>query len=368
MKKLIPFLVALLTLAMMYGVQRLNIGQAHAQNTTQPQTNNYISSLSYSSTGVTFANLTLTPPQTNGTLVYCTDCQQTTTCAGSGSGAYAKMVAGVWKCIDGTITGATSTPFAVNGSPVAGTAAAGKILGIGAGGSPIWTQSPAAGATYAINGSAAPASAAAGLILGIGAGGTPVFTASPGAFTVNGSAAPATAAAGLMLLIGPGGTPTFTATPTAFAVNGSPVPGSAAAGLVLGAGPGGTPLWTATPSTSNLASKFMTFQFGNITAVPTASIIQDEHYLINAGTADHLTVTTTNWTCSGNPVINIQDCGTVVNSCGSPTTIGSTTIATPSAVDVTISNSTLTAQHYFALQWTAGTCTVLSGQAELTYH
>jgi hypothetical protein len=47
----------------------------------------------------------------------------------------------------GGTAGATSSPFAVNGSAVPGTAAAGQILGIGPGGTPVFTASPAAAAT-----------------------------------------------------------------------------------------------------------------------------------------------------------------------------------------------------------------------------
>ncbi|MBC7908884.1 MAG: hypothetical protein H7Y30_00180, partial [Pyrinomonadaceae bacterium] len=43
----------------------------------------------------TFANLG-TPA--NGTMFYCSDCTQTTTCGGSGGGAIAKRIAGGWQC------------------------------------------------------------------------------------------------------------------------------------------------------------------------------------------------------------------------------------------------------------------------------
>lgn len=34
----------------------------------------------------------------NGTAYYCSDCQQTSTCGGSGSGAFAKRINGAWSC------------------------------------------------------------------------------------------------------------------------------------------------------------------------------------------------------------------------------------------------------------------------------
>ena len=178
----------------------------------------------------------------------------------------------------------TPTGWAVNGSVVPVTAVAGLGLVIGPGGTPTWTATPSAAATgysgatpyptpatptpFALNGSAVPGTAAAGLGLIAGPGGTPTWAATPiGAyatpatptpFALNGSAVPGTAAAGLGLIAGPGGTPTWAATPigayatpatpTPFAVNGSAVPGTAPAGFDLGMGPGGTPTWHATPS------------------------------------------------------------------------------------------------------------------------
>ena len=63
--------------------------------------------LSFTSTGVTFANLGITPPQVNGTITLCTDCQQTSVCLGAGGGAVATRIAGVWQC-------GNPTPAAVN--------------------------------------------------------------------------------------------------------------------------------------------------------------------------------------------------------------------------------------------------------------
>ena len=45
--------------------------------------------------GVAFANL---PAVSSGKLVYCSDCTKTTPCAGSGTGAIAKRLAGAWDC------------------------------------------------------------------------------------------------------------------------------------------------------------------------------------------------------------------------------------------------------------------------------
>ena len=52
----------------------------------------------------TFANLG-TPP--NGIINYCVDCQQSTPCTGSGSGAFAQRVNGVWECAASNSAGVT---------------------------------------------------------------------------------------------------------------------------------------------------------------------------------------------------------------------------------------------------------------------
>lgn len=70
------------------------------------QSNFKYKGLSYTSTGVTFANLTVTPPQLNGTSVYCTDCQITNNvCSGGGGGADARLIAGQWQCFTSGFSG-----------------------------------------------------------------------------------------------------------------------------------------------------------------------------------------------------------------------------------------------------------------------
>ena len=54
--------------------------------------------LSYTSSGVTFANLPVLPKQINGTWTYCSDCAQANPCAGSGSGAVAMLINSGWDC------------------------------------------------------------------------------------------------------------------------------------------------------------------------------------------------------------------------------------------------------------------------------
>lgn len=65
---------------------------------------------------VSFANLTVTPSQADGTLIYCTDCVLQNPCAGSGTGAFAQRTNGAWQCTvtgsgGGGITGSLTATF-----------------------------------------------------------------------------------------------------------------------------------------------------------------------------------------------------------------------------------------------------------------
>lgn len=91
----------------------LFVGWASAANIKE-------SVISVTSTGTTFACLGTTgcpssPPQTNGTWIYCSDCQEVEACAAGGTGAFAHRVNGAWKCIDAITTGTGVTdPLALN--------------------------------------------------------------------------------------------------------------------------------------------------------------------------------------------------------------------------------------------------------------
>lgn len=75
-------------------------------------------------------------------------------------------------------------------------------------------------------------------------------------------------------------------------------------------------------------------------------------------TIESFTIAVSAFTCVGNPTVKIQDCGTAT-SCASPTDIAS---VTPSATGIaagSVSTPGLAAAHYWRVQLTAGTCTVL---------
>jgi hypothetical protein len=70
---------------------------------------------------VTFANLTITPSQSNGTLVYVSDASASNPCVGGGSGAFALRVNGGWNCSSGIVS--SYTVATLPGSPATGTLA-----------------------------------------------------------------------------------------------------------------------------------------------------------------------------------------------------------------------------------------------------
>ena len=67
----------------------------------------YLSAVSFTSTGVLFANLNTFLPggPTNGTVVYCKDCTISPACAGGGTGAIAEYLNNTWNCGNVVVTG-----------------------------------------------------------------------------------------------------------------------------------------------------------------------------------------------------------------------------------------------------------------------
>jgi len=120
-------------------------------------------------------------------------------------------------------------------------------------------------------------------------------------------------------------------------------------------------------SAANMARGFMTFDTGNLTALPGATVLFDCQKPGKGGTIENGVVTAGLFTCAGNPTLKIQDCGATVNACGSPTTLVSTTPTAAGAADATITNATLTAGDYICMQITAGTCTALDLTVKLEH-
>jgi len=120
-------------------------------------------------------------------------------------------------------------------------------------------------------------------------------------------------------------------------------------------------------SAANMARGFMTFDTGNLTALPGTTVLFDCHKVVKAGTVENGVITAGLFTCAGNPTLKIQDCGATVNACGSPTTLVSSTPTAVGAADVTVSSATLTAGDYICMQITAGTCTALDLTVKLEH-
>lgn len=83
------------------GVVTIQTSKPNASGTTQQTL--YTTHLTFNesvgvlfTTAYTFATLPSAPQ--NGSMVYCSDCTKATPCAGSGSGAFAKRIAGAWDC------------------------------------------------------------------------------------------------------------------------------------------------------------------------------------------------------------------------------------------------------------------------------
>jgi microcystin-dependent protein len=73
----------------------------------------------------------------------------------------------------------------------------------------------------------------------------------------------------------------------------------------------------------------------------------------------------TTFTCTGNPVLSLLDCGTSAGACTSgTTTLGSVTLTAANTITVgSISTSTIASGHFWAWEITSGTCTVLDANA-----
>ena len=79
-----------------------------------------------------------------------------------------------------------------------------------------------------------------------------------------------------------------------------------------------------------------------------------------ASTVDNIVGSALTFTCTGNPVVTLYECGASL-SCSGPTTIGSVTVtAAGAAVLGTISSSAIAAGDYTAWAVSAGTCSALN--------
>lgn len=103
----------------------------------------------------------------------------------------------------------------------------------------------------------------------------------------------------------------------------------------------------------------------DITAIAATTTTQwDEQKTVKAITIENIVTSVGAFTCAVNPVLTLLDCGTTVNSCGSPT---ATLMTTPTltaigAENETVSVANVAAGHYIAVKFSAGTCTVFNAR------
>lgn len=112
---------------------------------------------------------------------------------------------------------------------------------------------------------------------------------------------------------------------------------------------------------------FIQADTGNLTSI-VASGQYNPVKAVKAGTIENIVATASAFTCTGNPTITLEDCGTSAGACASPTALGSATVtAANTSVDGTITSATITAGHYLVWETTAGTCTTLNLSASAEY-
>lgn len=120
-------------------------------------------------------------------------------------------------------------------------------------------------------------------------------------------------------------------------------------------------------SAANMARAFMSFDTGNITAIPGSTVLFDCQKVVKAGTIENGVGTAGLFTCSGNPTIKIQDCGSTVNACGSPATLVTAAFTAAGSIDATVNSAALVAGDYVCAEFSAGTCTVFDASVKLEH-
>lgn len=90
--------------------------------------------------------------------------------------------------------------------------------------------------------------------------------------------------------------------------------------------------------------------------------------VVQPGTIENIQGTAASFTCTGNPILTLEDCGTSAGTCASPTALGSVTLTAANTItNGSISSATLTAGHYLVWETTAGTCTALNASSSAEY-
>lgn len=112
---------------------------------------------------------------------------------------------------------------------------------------------------------------------------------------------------------------------------------------------------------------FLPFSTGQL-----AGIVTGGQYfagqLAKSGTVESFVATAAAFTCTTNPTLTLEDCGTSAGTCSSPTALASVTLTAANTVTAgTITSATLTGGHYFVVETTAGACTILNATGSAEY-
>lgn len=128
----------------------------------------------------------------------------------------------------------------------------------------------------------------------------------------------------------------------------------------------GTGLSASSATVSSNATSYVPFSTYFVTALANAK--GGFAKISKASTLDNLVGSANQFTCSGNPILTMYECG-VSTTCATPTTMSSTTLtAAGTAVSGTISSSAIAAGDFVAFEVSGGTCTLLNASATAQIH
>lgn len=112
---------------------------------------------------------------------------------------------------------------------------------------------------------------------------------------------------------------------------------------------------------------FIYFAPGAQTSISSSNFYNPIKVVTN-GVIDNIVGVAPSFTCTVNPVITLEDCGTTT-ACASPGAMATVTLTAANTLTVgTIPNPSLIAGHYYVWEVPAGTCTALNPNVTIEYH
>ena len=112
---------------------------------------------------------------------------------------------------------------------------------------------------------------------------------------------------------------------------------------------------------------FFSFFTGPLTAVSTGTMVATGS-ITESGTIEKFTAAASSLTCTTNPTLTLEDCGTAAGTCAAPTALASVTLSEPQTITPgTVTTSSLTAGHYFTVETTGGSCSALTATGSAEY-